>query len=60
LFDYVYVYVYGYGYVIYYQFIIAAGAIGLLNNLTFVIIMENWSSSKDKYTIYVLIGWASS
>lgn len=41
-------------------YIITAGCIGLLNNLTFVLIMENFTYKKDIYTIYVLIGWAVS
>lgn len=41
-------------------YIITAGCIGLLNNLTFVFIMENFKNRKDIYTIYVLIGWAAS
>lgn len=41
-------------------YIITAGCIGLLNNLTFVFIMENFTDKKDVYTIYVLIGWAVS
>jgi MFS family permease len=41
-------------------YMIAAGCIGLLNNLTFVIIMEKFPKNKDIYTIYVLMGWAVS
>ena len=41
-------------------YIISAGCIGLLNNLTFVMIMEKFPIKKDLYTIYVLIGWAAS
>lgn len=41
-------------------YIITAGCIGLLNNLTFVLIMEHFPHKKDTYTIYVLIGWAVS
>lgn len=41
-------------------YIVTAGCIGLLNNLTFVIIMEKWPEKKDQYTIYVLLGWAAS
>lgn len=37
-----------------------AGCIGLLNNLTFVLIMNLFPLHKDKYTISVLMGWAFS
>lgn len=41
-------------------YILASGCIGLLNNLTFVIIMEHFPAKKEPYTVYVLIGWAAS
>lgn len=41
-------------------YVLAAGAIGLLNNLTFVVLMEMFPERKDRYTIYVLMGWAIS
>lgn len=41
-------------------YIVCAGCIGLLNNLTFVIIMEVYPKNKDFYTILVLAAWAFS
>lgn len=41
-------------------YVIAAGCIGLLNNLAFVIVMEMFPEKKEKYTVYLLMGWASS
>ena len=41
-------------------YIVSAACIGLLNNLTFVIVMEHFPVDKEIYTVYVLIGWAAS
>lgn len=44
----------------FYGYILANLAIGPLNNLTFVLINEVHPDKAEKYTIFVLIGWAFS
>jgi hypothetical protein len=41
-------------------YIATAGCIGFLNNITIVLVMENFTNDKDILTIYLLCGWAFS